>query len=692
MKLLNSSLFTVLLFVYFSVPVFAEKHIFESFIATETNKIELIGGSKGGQFGADIVSGDINGDGYDDIVVGSPFSSSTQREWNGTVSVIFGKSDFEKEIFDFNQVSPDILISGENSGDQLGSAVALGDYNNDGFDDIAVGAFNAKNLDDRTGKVYIFYGRSVWGNQNIDLAFDNPSRELIGKSVNGGFGLSLDTMDLNNDSIDDLFIGAPFVSTSSKNNAGAVYVYSGTSKGLSSYIMAVFYGLKNDERFGSAISGGDINGDGSTDVVIGAYHANNEDLARSGKAYIYTVFDKFPSAVVNPTHVLEGLVSNSWFGFSVDVGDINGDLFDDIAVGSFPYSGDKTTSRVSVYHGSPEFDYIVDTVIDDPINGILLGANVLLEDINSDGKAEIIVGAPGINEFTSYKEGNVYLIYSNDNGKTFRHSIKNKDVTSIIYGEKADDWFGYDIENLDFNGDGFQDLAVGSRYSDSSRSVNNGKVFILFGNNKPFGSKKEVFSNGFVTRAEFISYVIKRFDLKNKRSDEIKKCKDHKEFCLFNFLAMSSYEDIKLDPNIVLYPDIPSDHPYFEDITIGTMLGLINGYLSEEDSPFRPEFTVSRIHALKIVLGAAELVPPKYRFELINILGSLENLRSQHSYFSDVDPRISHMWWYPRYVNFAVEKGILDNSELFRPDDNITWNELNRLIDRTLEYINSQNA
>ena len=196
---------------------------------------------------------------------------------------------------------------------------------------------------------------------------------------------------------------------------------------------------------------------------------------------------------------------------------------------------------------------------------------------------------------------------------------------------------------------------------------------------------------GNVTRGEFIGVVVDIFDLRKTKTTYIDNCDEHREFCFYNFLAMSSYDDIQLDPELVLYPDIPVTHKYYDEVTVGTMLGLINGYVGDENSPFRPESSISRIQALKIILGAAEAVVPKYRFEMIDILGSLDQLSSQFSSFSDIDAKISYMWWYPRYVNFAVENDIVNGGNLFRPDETITKKELDDMIVRTQKYIRSQN-
>lgn len=690
------AIIALFIFLMANYTSFASNFVYETFATIRSQKIEYIGSTAGGQLGASLTTGDYNNDGIDDLAVSSPFSSLPSKEWCGSVSVLFGKSDIRYYPVDLFNNPADLVFWGENSGDQLGTSLSTGDYNNDGIDDLAIGAYNALFEDKRIGKVYIFYGKAEWPKNSMEADV-----ELIGDQENGGFGLSLASFDINNDSIDDILVGAPFASTPEISKAGIVYGYLGeNSKGISPFFDILLYGQNSGERFGSSISSGNIDKDKKTDVVIGAYYADVNKKTHSGKVYIYNGFGlfsprgDFASVIFEPISYINGTENNEWFGFAVDVGDLNEDGRDDIAVSSFPFKGEKNSAKVSIYYGKPErytsrnivhpliYKTTADLVIDDPMSESMAGASLLLKDLNSDNKKEIIIGAPGVGNPASTNPGDVYIVYN----------IKNPNITSTIHGEKPDDWFGYSIGVLDFNGDGYKDLAVGSRYSDSSRAINDGKVFVLFGQNTPYGVKKEAFGIGyqFVTRGKFINIIMDKFDLKNKKADLISKCYTYREFCFFNFLAMSSYEYIQLEPEIILYPDVKPSDIYYEDITIGTMLGLMNGYLSEQSSPFHSEYNISRIQALKVILAAADLVPSKYRFELINELGSAEALENQFSYFADVNPKIFNMWWYPRYVNFAVEKGIVDKTALFRPDEYIMTSELADMIDRTLNYLNSR--
>ncbi|MBI4975673.1 FG-GAP repeat protein [Candidatus Peregrinibacteria bacterium] len=702
----NLLLASVILFIAYGnysaySETFVDKYtwIYELFTGIADKKIEFKGNVPGGELGSSFMVGDFNGDKIDDIAIGAPFASTGLKKWNGTVSVVFGKKfDFPTNYESSLKIQPDLTFSGAYSGDQLGTTITSGDFNNDGIKDIAIGAFNAYVNDKRPGRVYIMYGKKDWTGQNVDFAYNKPDYVLTGNGDLDGFGLTLATMDLNHDYIDDLLVSAPYFKNSNNDSTGVVYGYWGGREGLSvnkageNFANTVFRGQKADENFGSAITKGDFDGDQIEDVAISAYGANVGLLKGAGKVYVYRLNkDPYISKIDKPNFVIDGDYSRGWFGFSMDAADLNGDRIDDLAISSFPFRGKKTNGIVKVYYGGLNFPS-PGILIDGNIGESVLGASVLLKDLDNDKNPEIIIGAPGLGMEASSEAGNVYIINAKGQFKN-SYNIKNKEFTSVIHGENPDDWFGYGLSVMDFNGDGNKDLVVSSRYSDITNGVNNGKLFIFLGDGLPYGNRKRAYTSEseLVQRGKFTSIIVNSFDLKNTKSDDLQKCSSHKEFCLFNFLAMSSYDKIQLDPNLILYPDIFPVYKYYDDINTATMLGLINGYLNEQDSPFHPDFNISRIEALKIILGAADLIKPMYKFELTRTLGSIENLINQPSYFHDVNAKIPYMWWYPRYVNFAVSHNLVDKGDLFRPDDNITMDELNDIIARTIEFLNKKN-
>lgn len=674
-----------------NIAAYAFETSIESYISTESWKFEYKGVFPGGQFGSSLGHADINGDGLVDIFIGSPFTSVFKREWNGSIAIVFGsKTDSEYKIH----------IYGENSGDQFGTSISSGDYNNDGKDDLVVGAYNAGLDDTRTGLVYIIYGNMDMGSQmdmtantqKSDFVLNKTNAVIGGHEEKGQFGVSMLTIDVNKDGFDDLVVGEPGATMYGNKMAGAVYVYLGGINGINSNYSYFLYGHNQNEKFGSSITGGDYDNDGKIDLVIGAYMADVADIGQAGRVYYY--HDIVDTALDNAYNFLDGNNQKSWFGFATDSGDANGDGIDDLLVSSFPYKSNKDNTGVFLYYGGDQFmvNGKADVVIYDPYNEALPGASVLLSDLNGDFKSDIIIGAPGVSYMRSTDPGDVYIIFSSENPYKGVYSIREKTGINVIHGEKSDDWFGYGMKSFDFNNDNMMDLAISSRYSDTISGVNNGKVFVLQGKNRPFGrvvSLRE--TKGIeVTRADLVKIIFESFDLRTKNANFLQSCYAYKEFCLFNFMAMSSFNDIQLNPNLILFPDVPPENEYYNDINDATILGLVNGYLDEINSPFHPELPVTRIQALKVILGAADLVPQKYKFELIAMFGSYANLISQSSYFYDIDAKISEMWWYPRYINFAVENGIISDGDFFRPNDNITVDELNDFIINTLPLLKSE--
>lgn len=682
---------------------FADLTTYESFIEAEASKIEIVGANAGEQLGAAITAGDFNGDGIEDLALGAPFASITPKEWNGAVYVIFGDTNKTAgKTIDLSYMEPDLVFFGEYSGDALGSSLTSGDFNNDGVDDLAIGAYNAYFKNIRPGKVYVVNGRKNWEEKAFNFQSQLADTLFIGHSDGDEFGLSIKALDVNNDKYEDLVIGAPSASTPDVEKSGNVYAYFGARRGFKNKTYdlqerlpdKVFYGHETGERFGATVDGGKVASQKRGTLIISAYKASVGNLKEAGKVYFYTN---------ELSTVIEGVEEYDWFGFDLDTGSLNKDQLEDVAVSSLGLKKNYNSSKISIFYGNDLFakqgavmadnDQFRGILVDDPVDQNRLGTSIMLEDMNSDGKAEIIAGAPGIGKPVSQSGGDVYLVYSSEGGFETNYSVKKQHLSSTLHGAKPDDWFGYDLETLDFNNDGAKDLAISSRYSDSDLGNDTGKVFVLMGNKNPFGIEKTVLApqENTVSRGELIKEVIRSFDLKNEKSALISSCYEHVDYCFYNFTAMSNFDELALKPEIVLYPDVRPGSKYYEDVTIGTMLGLIEGYMAQDESPFYPEEPISRIQALKIVLSATELVKPKYRFQLAEELGGVDKLSQQESFFKDINSKISGMWWYPRYANFAAENGIVNTAEKFRPDDNIKVGELQSIIKRTVEFLNKQN-
>lgn len=187
----------------------------------------------------------------------------------------------------------------------------------------------------------------------------------------------------------------------------------------------------------------------------------------------------------------------------------------------------------------------------------------------------------------------------------------------------------------------------------------------------------------FISRGQAVHEVVDTFDLRQKNTKFIGDCMSHLDECFFVFTTMSRYDQVSLEP-LRLYPDVPQPYFYYNDINLATMLGLVHGNIELKGSPFYPRAYLSRIHALKIVLGAAGLMDWREKFELVRDLGSEDALRGETSLFADVNAIGDETWWYPRYVNFALDDGIIDAGKYFRPDEPITVAEYRDMLHRAL--------
>lgn len=190
-------------------------------------------------------------------------------------------------------------------------------------------------------------------------------------------------------------------------------------------------------------------------------------------------------------------------------------------------------------------------------------------------------------------------------------------------------------------------------------------------------------------RGEGVDIVIDSFDLMHKKSKFISSCLEHVHECFFVFSAISDFDGITLGNTIgdlILYPDVHWRVRYFSSINIASMLGLVHGYVGDDQTPFHPESAITRIQALKVVLGAGELVSWKEKFELDE---------NEAVPYEDEAFNYEYSWWYPRYLNFALDEDIISEERYFRPGEPITEGELRDMIARAqraqIKIANSQN-
>ena len=407
------------------------------------------------------------------------------------------------------------------TGQSSGFSVSIiGDFNGDGIADYAISAATENGA---TGAVYVIFGEFGQIGPSINLSsIDNGDGstgfKITGEHAGDEFGQSVGAAgDLNGDSIADLVIGAPSANT----GAGAAYVIFGhhgsfspalNLSGLNGSNGFKMNGLSAADGLGSSVSGaGDINGDGTTDLLLGAPGV----LSTQGAVYlIFGHKGAYPAVLdLSKLNGLDGLVingsnANGVFGSSVSgLGDVNGDGIGDFIVGS--PGTDNGAGRAPVFYGrtsftdTPQPGFAISAQgnvafrLQGASAGDALGTSVSgVGDINGDGIADILVGAPGVNGGA----GAAYVFYGEHGrpvGLSFLPSALNGTNGFSIPGLTGDDAGTAVSGGGDVNGDGISDFMIDAPAGNS----HTGATYVVFGKTGGFGASFDVStlsgSNGF---------------------------------------------------------------------------------------------------------------------------------------------------------------------------------------------------
>jgi hypothetical protein len=356
-------------------------------------------------------------------------------------------------------------------------SVAMGDFNGDGKADALVGAYK----DDVTfGKAYIFFGGSPTGNRT-----DANANVTLKGTVSGGyFGYSVAMGDFNNDGKADALIGAYYNASGGTSRGSAKIFFGGTPYGtrLATAANVTFDGTVNSAYFGCSVAMGDFNSDGKQDALVGAYN-NGSAPSLFGCAKVFfggTPYGRRLATAANVT--FDGTVSSSNFGYSVAMGDFNGDSKVDALVGASNNGSQAGTGCAKVFFGGTPYSRRLATAANVTFDGTsgksYFGCAVALGDFNGDSKADALVGA-----------------YNNLSGGTGRGCARIffggspigrrlATAANVTFDGTVDSsYFGYAVAMGDFNGDSMADALIGAYGNGSSgglpHSTSNGcaKVF-----------------------------------------------------------------------------------------------------------------------------------------------------------------------------------------------------------------------
>jgi hypothetical protein len=477
-------------------------------------------------FGRSVASaGDVNGDGYSDVIVGAfgAHNPSNPQTKEGRVFVYYGSSSGLPVV-------PSWTAEGNQVGGEMGQSVATaGDVNRDRYSDIIVSAwkYSPGTSIANEGTVFVFHGSSSGldtGSRPIGTP-DNADWTMRGGEAQGYFGNWVDTAgDVNGDTYSDVVIGARYQDNGLADE-GQVFVYHGGSGGLGSSAAWMAESNQASAYFGISVgTAGDVNSDGFADIVVGASHYTF-DQTEEGAAFVYhgspTGLDlngTRPSG--NPTNAdwsAEGNQAESWFGVSAHVaGDVNGDGYSDIIVGA-PYhdvSAGDSRGRAVVHHGAA-------AGLSETSWTTTGSAGSLAGDVNGDGYADFLVdrhlfyGDAWAN-IGSSPDWTLPFIVGNDGVVTTAGDVNGDDIlygdpdhtnpsfqpvgrVGVFHGspsgpgtgspdwglvgDQADSEFGYSVAWAgDVNGDGYSDVIVGApSYTIDPPEPNHGVTFVFYG-------------------------------------------------------------------------------------------------------------------------------------------------------------------------------------------------------------------
>lgn len=339
--------------------------------------------------GTSSAAGDVNGDGYEDFLVGQP-SYNGQAIAQGRAVLYLGCDPGSASCTNGLTTDPAWSVAGENPGDRVGRAVSsAGDVNGDGFADFIIGSPGQPTTH---GEVRVYYGCGAASSSCPTSGVRATPWSSTGPQNSAAFGFSVGAAgDVNGDGFSDIVVGAPGWSTGSTD--GRAVLYLGTYSGLSSTPAWTVMGSSTEQSLGITVAGaGDVNGDGYSDVIIGTSGSQNEAVA-----LVY--LGSAAGLSSKPDWRTQGSRPNArHLPAAAGAGDVNGDGYSDVIVGAPDYDfGTTEEGQVKIYLGSstglssdPAWGYASGTLYAN------LGTSVAAAgDVNGDGFGDVIMGAPG---------------------------------------------------------------------------------------------------------------------------------------------------------------------------------------------------------------------------------------------------------------------------------------------------------
>ncbi|WP_445635620.1 FG-GAP repeat protein [Nostoc sp. DSM 114161] len=429
---------------------------------------------------------DINGDGFNDLIIGARYGDPSGQYNAGQSYVVFGSSSAFAASLNLSSLdgSNGFAINGIGANDQSGFSVnSAGDFNGDGFDDVIIGARGA----DPNGESYIVFGSSSGFAASFNLSSLNGSNGFAINGINAdslGFSVS-SAGDFNGDGFDDVIIGAPTADANAQTYAGQSYVIFGSSSGFGASLNLssldgsngfAINGIDERDFSGSSVSSaGDFNGDGFDDVIIGTKGAsyNGVDFTGSGKSYIVFGSSSGFGASLNLSSldgsngfVINGIDNGGFSGsFVSSAGDINSDGFDDLSIGEtfssrFIADGERYVifgfATTTAPNRPPVAVTDTATTDEETIINIPVSANDSDPDSNPLTVTNINGSRVNVADFITLSSGAQVFNY----GDGFFGYDPNAQFETLAVGETASDTFTYTISDGSFTSTASVNLTI----------------------------------------------------------------------------------------------------------------------------------------------------------------------------------------------------------------------------------------
>jgi hypothetical protein len=399
-------------------------------------------------------AGDVNGDGYSDVIVGATFFDAGQTD-EGAAFVYHGSAAGIS-------TTAATTVEGNQPNAKMGISVAsAGDVNGDGYSDVIVVVISVDNGQTNEGSSFVYHGSST-GISTTAAA-----------TVGSGYSVA-SAGDVNGDGYSDVILGA-HRSVFSIINDGIFFVYHGSATGISTTRAAVVISNQANAQMGvSVASAGDVNGDGYSDVIVGA-HFFDAGQMDEGAAFVY----HGSAAGISTTAAarVESNQADANMGFSVaSAGDVNGDGYSDVIVGApFFDNGQTNEGAAFVYHGSAaSISTTAAARVESNEPQANMGYSVASAgDVNGDGYSDVIVGAPGFQNGQT-NEGAAFVYHGSATGISTT-------AAATLECNQAFAWMGVSVASAgDVNGDGYSDVIV-DVYSFDNGQTNEGAAFVYHG-------------------------------------------------------------------------------------------------------------------------------------------------------------------------------------------------------------------